>query len=109
MGDGEAMFSIQALWTAAHYRVGALFVVLANGGYVVMDHLAEKEGGSAPWPHFPEIDFSGLASALGCPARRIADPAELEQAFDEVVPGLADRREPLLLEIAVAPDETFEP
>ena len=109
VGDGSSLYSIQALWTAAHYRVGALFVVLANGGYVVMDHLAEKEGGSAPWPHFPEIDFSGLAAAFGCPARRIADEAELEQAFDEVVPGLADRREPLLLEIAVAPDETFEP
>jgi hypothetical protein len=29
--------------------------------------------------------------------------------LDDVVPGLADRREPLLLEIVVAPDETFAP
>ena len=29
--------------------------------------------------------------------------------FDEVVPDLADRPEPLLLEVAVVPDETFAP
>jgi benzoylformate decarboxylase len=109
VGDGSSLYSIQALWTAVHYRVGALFVILANGGYAVMDRLAEKQGGSALWPRFPEIDFTALASAFGCRARRVVTPAELEQAFDEVVPGLAARDEPLLLEIAVAPDEIFEP
>jgi benzoylformate decarboxylase len=109
VGDGSSLYSIQALWSAVHYRVGALFVVLANGGYAVMDRLAEKEGGSPRWPQFPEIDFSALARAFGCPARRIVTPDDLQQAFDEVVPSLGDRDEPLLLEIAVAPDETFEP
>ena len=109
VGDGSSLYSIQALWSAVHYRVGALFVVLANGGYAVMDRLAEKEGGSPRWPQFPEIDFSALARAFGCPARRIATPDDLQRAFDEVVRDLGDREEPLLLEIAVAPDETFEP
>jgi len=109
VGDGSSLYSIQALWSAAHYGVGALFVILANGGYAVMDRLAEMQGGERPWPQFREIDFSGLARAFGCSARRISTPTELEQAFDEVVPDLAGRDEPLLLEIAVAPDETFEP
>ena len=34
---------------------------------------------------------------------------ELEAAFDEVVPGLANRDEPLFLEVAVAPDSHFVP
>jgi benzoylformate decarboxylase len=109
VGDGSSLYSIQALWSAAHYRVGALFVVLRNGGYAVMDRLAELHGGSAPWPQFPEIDFCALAQAFGCSSRRVATPAELEQAFDEVVPELGAREEPLLLEIVVAPDESFEP
>jgi benzoylformate decarboxylase len=109
VGDGASLYAIQALWSAAHYRVGAVFVVLANGGYVVMDRLAEMEGGAAVWPGFPEIDISGLARAFGCPARRVVTPAELEETFDEVVPELAGRDEPLLLEIVVAPDEIFEP
>ncbi len=109
VGDGSAMYSFQALWSAAHYRVGALIVVLANGGYAIMDRLAETQGDAAPWPQLTGIDIAGLSRALGCHAERITTPAELESTFDEVVPDLAERDEPLLLEIAVAPDERFEP
>jgi benzoylformate decarboxylase len=109
VGDGSAMYSIQALWSAAHYRVGVLYVVLANGGYAIMDRLAEMQGDAGPWPHLTGIDIAGIARAFGCRAERISTPDELERTFDEVVPGLAGRDEPLLLEVAVAPDETFEP
>ena len=44
VGDGSSMYVIQALWSAARYEVGAIFVVLANGGYRVMDRLAEPPG-----------------------------------------------------------------
>jgi benzoylformate decarboxylase len=108
VGDGSSLYSVQALWTAAHYGVGALFVILANGGYAVMDRLAEREGGVPPWPAF-EVDVEGLARALGCPARRLAEYDELVRALDEVMPSLASRREPLLLEVVVTPDETFAP
>ncbi len=86
-----------------------LFVILANGGYAVMDRLAELHGGTAVWPRFPEIDLSGLARSFGCPLGASSSPDELEDAFDEVVPGLAAREEPLVLEVAVAPDEDFVP
>jgi benzoylformate decarboxylase len=109
VGDGSSLYAIQALWTAAHYRVGAVFVILANGGYAVMDRLADLHGGSAVWPRFPDIDLSGLARAFGCPTRRVGSFDELETAFDEVVPELAARDEPLFLEVAVVPDEDFVP
>jgi thiamine pyrophosphate-dependent acetolactate synthase large subunit-like protein len=35
VGDGSSLYSIQALWSAAHYGVGVLFVILSNGGYAV--------------------------------------------------------------------------
>ena len=108
VGDGSSLYSIQALWSAAHYRAGALFVILSNGGYAIMDRLAEQHGGTAPWPGFG-IDVAGLARAFGCPARTVAEHGELLEALDEVVPGLARRDEPLLLEVAVAPDESFAP
>jgi benzoylformate decarboxylase len=109
VGDGSSLYAIQALWTAVHYRVGALVVILANGAYSVMDHLARKQGGAPAWPQFPEIDFSALARAFGCTAQRVTTPAELERAYDEVVPELAGRDEPFVLEVAVAPDDIFEP
>ena len=108
VGDGSSLYSIHALWSAAHYRAGALFVILSNGGYAIMDRLVEQHGGAAPWPGFG-VDVAGLARAFGCPARTVAGHGELLETCDEVLPGLGAREEPLLLEVAVAPDESFAP
>jgi benzoylformate decarboxylase len=43
-----------------------------------------------------------MPRALGCPAVRVARHVELEAALDDAIPGLAGRREPLLVEVAVA-------
>ena len=108
VGDGSSMYAIQALWSAAYYRVGVLFVILANGGYAVMDRLAEKHGGGAPWPSF-DVRVSDMARAMGCQAVRIDDQPALLRVLDEVMPRLASREEPLLIEVAITPDPTFEP
>jgi benzoylformate decarboxylase len=109
LGDGSTMYSIQALWSAAHYRIGVLLVVLVNGRYAIMDRLAERAGSKPPWPAFAELSIDGVAEAMGCAARRVATPAELTAALDEVVPGLRTRQEPLLLAVAVEPDLAFNP
>jgi benzoylformate decarboxylase len=108
VGDGSSLYGIQALWSAAHYRAGALFVILSNGGYAVMDRLVEQQGSKGPWPSFG-VDIGGMSRALGCPARTIAEHGDLLQTLDDVLPGLQDRTEPLLLEVTVAPDTTFAP
>jgi benzoylformate decarboxylase len=108
VGDGSALYAVHALWTAAHYRVGALSIVLSNGGYAVMDRLADRFGQKGPWPSF-EVDVAGLARAFGCASRRVQNRSELGSALDEAIPTLAERSEPLLLEIVVVPDETFSP
>lgn len=108
LGDGSSLYSIQALWSAAHYGVGVLFVVLANGGYAIMDRLSEREGSATPaWPAFTELSVSALARGLGCPAERVADHAALLSVLDKVVPRLADRAEPLVLEVAVEADPSY--
>ena len=83
--------------------------MLVNGGYAIMDRLAERSGTSGPWPKVDTIDIAALARAQGCEAIRVTGHAELLSRLDAVVPGLAERRAPLLLEVAVAPDETFAP
>ena len=109
VGDGSAIYQIQAVWSAAHYRVGALFVILSNGGYAVMDRLAERHGEAGPWPSFGEIELAAVARGFGCPARRIVTHEELVETLDEVVPTLADRDEPLLLDVVIEPTQTFAP
>ncbi|MFE7116630.1 thiamine pyrophosphate-dependent enzyme [Streptomyces sp. NPDC057654] len=109
VGDGSSLYQVQALWTAAHYGVGVVFVVLANGRYAVMDRLAEHHGGKGPWPAFDGISVSGMATALGCPARTVTGHDALLREFDALLPALADRTEPLVLEVAVEADATFRP
>ena len=108
-GDGSSLYQILALWSAATYDAGALFVVLVNGGYAIMDRLAERTGSHGPWPRVDTVDIVAMARAQGCEAVAVTTHDELLARFDEHVPALADRRTPLLLEVTVAQDETFDP
>jgi benzoylformate decarboxylase len=108
VGDGSAIYGIQALWSAAHYRVGVLFVILSNGGYAIMDRLAERRGGHPPWPSF-DVDVAALARAFGCSGRRITTYDELVNELEAIVPTLLSRNEPVLLDVAIAPTQTFAP
>jgi benzoylformate decarboxylase len=108
VGDGSAMYGIQALWSAAYYGLGVLYVILSNGGYAIMDRLAERQGLEAPWPSF-EVDIAAMARAQGCEGERISEHDALVRRLDEVVPDLAARRQPLLLEVVIAPTPTFAP
>ncbi|MDA2813379.1 thiamine pyrophosphate-binding protein [Nocardiopsis sp. RSe5-2] len=109
VGDGSSLYQVQALWSAARYGAGVLFIVLANGRYAVMDRLAERHGGKAPWPDFAQVSVAALARGLGCPARTAATADEVEAALDEILPGLRERTEPVVLDVAVAPDPDFRP
>jgi benzoylformate decarboxylase len=109
VGDGAAVFGIQSLWSAKQYGAGVLYIVLANGGYAVMDRLAERHGGRGPWPRFDDVDVAAMARSFGCDARRVETEEDLVRELDDVVPTLAARDRPLLLEVIVEPDETFAP
>jgi benzoylformate decarboxylase len=110
LGDGSTIYGIQALWSAAHYRIGVLAIVLANGRYAIMHELARAYGatrpgggGAAPWPPFDEVSMHRIAEGFGCPAREVATYSDLIGVLDEVLPTLADRQEPLVLEVVVRP------
>ena len=101
LGDGSATFSIQALWSAAHYGVGVVFVVIGNGSYAVMDELAGAHGAPGAWPSFGSLDLATVAAGFGCASQRIESHDALVEKLDEVLPSLAARTEPLLLDVRV--------
>ena len=98
VGDGSSLYQIQALWSAAAYEVGVLFIVLRNGGYAIMNRLAERTGSDGPWPAIEGVDIAAMARAQGVAARTIDDLATLLATLDAE---LGPRKAPLLLEIVV--------
>jgi benzoylformate decarboxylase len=86
-----------------------LYVILSNGGYVIMDRLAERSGDVGPWPGFGDIDIAALARGFCCRAERVTSHDELLAALDEAIPTLTERVEPLLLDVVIAPTTTFAP
>jgi benzoylformate decarboxylase len=83
-------------------------VILSNGGYAIMDRLAERHGQPAPWPSF-DVDVAAIARAFGCEGRRVEAYDELLAEFDEVIPRLASLEAPLLLDVVVEPTRHFAP
>lgn len=101
LGDGSAMYSLQALWTAARYGVGLLVVVMRNRRYAVMDRLAAAAGGAGVWGDFPEIDVALLARGFGCDSRTVDGCDELVAIFEDLQPTLRTRSTPLVLQLDV--------
>jgi benzoylformate decarboxylase len=80
-GDGSAMYSIQALWTAAHHKLPLTVVIANNGGYrIIKQRLLAFHGDD----HYvgmdfadPPVDFTGLAKSLGLEAIRITEAKDV--------------------------------
>jgi benzoylformate decarboxylase len=94
-GDGGSMYTIQALWTAAHHDIGAKLVVCNNRSYQllklnVQQYWRERDLPERAFPasfdlREPDIRFDDLARALGVPAARIETPDEIGPAIAEAL------------------------
>ncbi|MEN3348401.1 MAG: benzoylformate decarboxylase [Bradyrhizobium sp.] len=86
IGDGSAMYSIQALWTAAQRKLPLTVVVLNNSGYGAMRSFSQvMQVRNVPGLELPGIDFVKLAQGLGCDAMRVTNSAELASAYQRAL------------------------
>jgi benzoylformate decarboxylase len=107
VGDGAALYSPQALWTAAHERLPVTFIVVNNGEYNILKKFLRSQ------PHYssaranrfiamdivdPAIDFLALAASMGVPARRIDRAADIAPALEAAI----SSRVPNLIEIPIS-------
>jgi benzoylformate decarboxylase len=82
IGDGSAMYSIQALWTAAQRKLPLTVVVLNNSGYGAMRSFSQvMQVRNVPGLELPGIDFVRIAQGMGCDAVRVEKAAELAPAL----------------------------
>ncbi|WP_405981639.1 thiamine pyrophosphate-binding protein [Streptomyces sp. NBC_00158] len=94
-GDGGSMYTYQALWTAARHGIAAKFVVCNNRKYRLLDdniaqYWRERDIAEHPFPGSfdlsrPEIDFAGLARALGAGGTRVEKPDEAAAAVTRML------------------------
>jgi benzoylformate decarboxylase len=83
IGDGSAMYSIQALWTAAQRKLPLTIVVINNSGYGAMRSFSQvMQVRNVPGLELPGIDFVRLAEGMGCHAVRVTKAAELGAALE---------------------------
>jgi benzoylformate decarboxylase len=82
IGDGSAMYSIQALWTAAQRKLPLTVVVINNAGYGAMRSFSKVlQVRNVPGLDVPGIDFVQIAQGLGCDAVRISKSSDLAPAL----------------------------
>lgn len=107
IGDGSAMYSYQGLWTAAHYGIKVIFIICNNGGYrILKERTYALQGFSARRDLYigmdlknPEINFPGLAKALGVDGAKAAEIKEVQELLSQAL----EMREPFLIDVQLDP------
>jgi len=108
-GDGGSMYTIQALWTAARYNIGAKFVICNNQSYMllklnILQYWQEQVGVEVhAFPHGfdldnPMIDFAALSQSLGVPATRVEHPDQVAVAIRQML----EHNGPFLLDLVIS-------
>ncbi len=95
IGDGDFIQGVQALWTAAHYRIPALIVVVDNRSHLndelISERIARARGRNLDnvWigQRFadPTLDIAGIARGQGVEATMVTTAGELEAALEHAV------------------------
>lgn len=107
-GDGSAMYSIQALWTAAHCGLPVIFVILSNREYRVLKlnldayrHRFNAES-NRPYPHLdlvnPTLGFVDMARGMGVEGEQVSEPEALTAALRRAL----EAGKPYLIDVIVS-------
>jgi thiamine pyrophosphate-dependent acetolactate synthase large subunit-like protein len=89
VGDGAALYTIQALWTAAHHRIPVTYVICNNQSYRILKlNMLQYLGEAMAGRKFvgmdlvdPVLDFAQIAQAFGIRGQRVERPEELGPAL----------------------------
>src|SRR5690606_35365375 len=79
IGDGTAMYTIQALWTMARENLNVTSVIFNNASYSILNVEVERVGAVEAGPkaksqldlHGPVMNFANLAQGMGVHGMRV--------------------------------------
>jgi benzoylformate decarboxylase len=102
IGDGSAMYSITALWSAANQKLPVVFIIANNAGYQILkNRLKLFHGNDTPIGmdfNDPPMDIAAIARGFGVAAERVDTAAGFEGALDTA---LAKVDGPSLIEVMI--------
>lgn len=89
IGDGSAMYTLQAIWTMAREALDVTMVILSNRSYAILRGELTNVGVQNPGPRAvdmlslnrPDLNWVDMARGMGVDGCRIEDAAALEQAM----------------------------
>ncbi|GHF66051.1 acetolactate synthase large subunit [Seohaeicola zhoushanensis] len=89
IGDGSAMYTIQALWTQSREGLNVKTIILANRAYRILQAEVAKLDPARRTNAMdemlridaPEMDFVAMAQGMGVPGIRVADCDGLDRAL----------------------------
>src|SRR5215468_1394614 len=89
VGDGSAMYTNQALWTAAHDAIPVVYVIVNNRSYrILKQRTLALKGFSAEDDRYvgmdlvnPRLDYVGLARAQGVPGELVEKAGDVGAAI----------------------------
>lgn len=94
-GDGGAMYTIQALWTAARHNINAKFVVCNNSSYRLLQlnidaYWKERAISKHDFPlsfdlSSPPLQFHEMARSMGVQSVRVEKPWEIAPAIKQAL------------------------
>ena len=101
IGDGSAMYSIQALWTAVQEKLRMVMIVLNNHGYGAMKSFSQLLGTSEPpGVRLPGISYPDVARGLGADGVEVTRSSDIYQALQSAL----QREGPTLIDIQIDPN-----
>jgi acetolactate synthase I/II/III large subunit len=104
-GDGSGMYTLQALWTQAREGLDVTTLVFSNRSYAILRGELANVGAGNPGRKaldmldlgHPDLDWVGLARAMGVPGARVATMSE----FNRCLAGGISAPGPFLIEVVL--------
>jgi acetolactate synthase-1/2/3 large subunit len=98
VGDGGFVMTMNTLFTAVHYEIPFVTIVMNDGGFGTVRDLTHGQCVS----DFGDFDHAAIAKTIGCAGMRVTDPADIDAVFRDAL----RQERPTVVDVVTSPTES---